>query len=200
MGTPAEVLNFWFGDGGGYTCEDHVRERWFKRSDATDDDIRSRFGADVAAARRGDLDSWNESLDGQVALIILLDQFTRNLHRDSGEAFAADARAQSQVRALVSSEAHREMPPFHRCFAYMPCMHAEDLDLQNLGVDLFARLADDTAGTDHHDRFVEFHRYAVAHKDIVERFGRFPHRNERLGRQSSPEELEFLQQPGSSFG
>lgn len=200
MGMPGEVLEYWFGDGGGHICAPEVRDRWFKQSDATDEEIRAQFGDDVAAARRGERDDWAAPPHGRVALLILLDQFTRNLHRGSGEAFAADERAQAHARAFVDGGQHATMPVYFRCFAYMPFMHAEDLALQNRCCDLFAQLAEEVTTDEERETFSSFHKYAIAHRDIVERFGRFPHRNERVGRTSSAEELAFLEQPGSSFG
>jgi uncharacterized protein (DUF924 family) len=188
---PADVLDFWFGDG------DSVDPRWFKRSDAYDREIAAHFGAAVPAALAGGLDRWAGTTDGALALILLLDQFTRNLHRGTPQAFAGDAQALALSRRLVATGEHLRLPPLRRWFAYMPLEHAEDLALQALCVQLFEALAAD-AGS-HREALAGALDYARRHHDVIARFGRFPHRNAILGRASSAEEAAFLQQPGSSF-
>lgn len=181
-----EVLDYWFGPGD--TVSDEVRQRWFKKSEATDRDIRERFGDAVARAGRGELDEWAATPRGRLALVILLDQFTRNIHRERPEAFACDAKAQRLVSEGLGRGDDRELSAAQRAFLYMPLMHAEDFELQNRGVALF-----EAAGQG------SFADYARRHRDIIERFGRFPHRNAVLGRESTTEELEFLREPGSFF-
>lgn len=189
--TPATLLGFWFGS------EDKVDERWFKRSDAFDRAITRRFGTAVRAALAGRLDGWSAHTDGALALILLLDQFTRNMHRGTPQAFAGDARALALALQLVASGEHLQLPPLQRWFAYMPLEHAEDAALQQQCVRLFEALAGN-AGP-HRAALTGALDYARRHRDVVARFGRFPHRNAILGRASSAEEKAFLLQPGSSF-
>ncbi len=189
--TPAAVLEFWFGS------DAAVDQRWFKRSEAYDQSITQRFGATVAGALAGRLDGWSAHTDGALALILLLDQFTRNMYRGTPQAFAGDARALALALQLVASGEHLQMPPLQRWFAYMPLEHAEDAALQQQCVRLFEVLAGN-AGP-HRAALTGALDYARRHRDVVARFGRFPHRNAVLGRASSAEEKAFLLQPGSSF-
>lgn len=189
--TPADVLAFWFGSA------DTVDPRWFKRSDAFDAEIDNRFGATVQAALAGRLDAWAARPEGALALIVLLDQFTRNMYRGTPAAFAGDAQALALAQKLVDSGEHLRLPPLRRWFAYMPLEHAEDLALQQQCVRLFEALAAEPGP--HREALAGALDYARRHRDVVARFGRFPHRNAILGRTSTPEEAAFLLQPGSSF-
>ena len=189
--TPAAVLSFWFG------TEDRVDGRWFRRSDAFDREIATRFGASMAAALAGRLDDWAAQPAGTLALILLLDQFTRNVHRGTPQAFAGDPRALALARQLVASGGHRQLPPLQRWFVYMPLEHAEDPARQQQCVALFEALAAE-AGP-HGDALAGALDYARRHRDVIARFGRFPHRNAILGRANTPDEETFLQQPGSAF-
>jgi len=188
---PADVLDFWFGDGSG------IDPRWFKGSDAFDREIAARFGAALQAALAGGLDRWADTTDGALALLLLLDQFTRNIHRGTPLAFAGDAQALALSRRLVATGEHLQLPPLRRWFAYMPLEHAEDLSLQAQCVQLFEALAAETGP--HRQALAGALDYARRHHDVISRFGRFPHRNAILGRASSAEEAAFLRQPGSSF-
>lgn len=189
--TPAEVLAFWFGSA------DAVDPRWFKRSDAFDAEIDNRFGATVQAALAGRLDAWALRPEGVLALIVLLDQFTRNMYRGTPAAFAGDAQALALAQKLVDSGELLRLPPLQRWFATMPLEHAEDLALQQQCVRLFEALAAEVGP--HREALAGALDYARRHRDVVARFGRFPHRNAILGRISTPEEAAFLLQPGSSF-
>jgi len=189
--TPAAVLDFWFGS------NDTVDPRWFKRSAAFDESITQRFGAAVACALAGGLDGWAARSDGALALILLLDQFTRNMHRGTPQAFAGDARALALALQLVASREHLQLPPLRRWFAYMPLEHAEDAAIQEESVRLFEALAG--AAGPHREALAGALDYARRHRDVIVRFGRFPHRNAILGRASSAEEAAFLLRPGSSF-
>lgn len=189
------VLEFWFG-APGTPAFGRSSERWFKRDDAFDALILERFGATLEAARRGECDAWQHTPLGALALVIVLDQFSRNTCRGRAEAFAADARALDVARRLVASGAHRDLPSAeHRAFAYLPFEHAESLDAQAESVRLFEALACET-GQAGKGSYVE---YARRHAAVIERFGRFPHRNAVLGRASTDEEHAFLREPGSSF-
>jgi uncharacterized protein (DUF924 family) len=195
VATARAVLDFWFGVPG--TADfGRASERWFKRDDAFDALIEQRFGATLAAARRGECDSWQDTPLGALALVIVLDQFSRNTCRGSAQAFAADAQALEAARRLIATGAHLMLPtPEHRAFAYLPFEHSESLADQHESVRLFAALARETGQTGN-GSYVDF---AYRHEAIIERFGRFPHRNAVLGRQSTDEELAFLRGPGSSF-
>lgn len=189
--TPAEVLAFWFGS------TDAADPRWFKRSEAFDAAIRERFGATVASALAGRLDGWAAQPPGALASIVVLDQFTRNIHRGTPAAFAGDAQALTLALQLAHSGEHLRLPPLQRWFAYLPLEHAEDLTLQQQCVRLFEALAAEPGP--HREALAGALDYARRHHDVIARFGRFPHRNAILGRASTPEEVAFLLQPGSSF-
>lgn len=183
-----DVLDFWFGPHGHPLG---VRDFWFRKSAATDSEIRDRFGTSIERALGGALDSWQQDLEGRRALILLLDQFTRNVYRDTPRAFAGDPAALGLARAMVASGEDRNCDPYERWFIYLPFEHSESLADQDESVRLFRALADDglPSALD----------WAERHREVIRRFGRFPHRNAILGRVSSAEELEFLRQPGSSF-
>jgi uncharacterized protein (DUF924 family) len=181
------VLRFWFGDAPA------ARAEWFKKDAAFDALIAQRFGALIDQALAGGFASWADAPEHALARILLLDQFTRNVFRDTPRAFAGDARALAAARAMVARGHDTALPPLRRAFVYLPFEHAEDLAAQRESLALHAALArDDPALASQED-------YAKRHAVIVERFGRFPHRNLVLGRVSTDEELAFLQQPGSSF-
>ncbi len=185
------MLDFWFGAIGS-TEYARPREAWFKKSDAFDDTIRARFLDLHRQAADGQLQAWQAAPDSLLALIVVLDQFPRNLFRGSSRAFATDAQALAAAQLAVSRGYERMLAPVQRWFVYLPFEHAEDPALQRRCLELFEGLRDDpdSAGT------ID---YARRHFEIVARFGRFPHRNDALGRSSTPEELEFLRQPGSGF-
>jgi uncharacterized protein (DUF924 family) len=172
-----DVLSFWFADA----------SRWFKKDRAFDAEIRERFGALHEALERGEHEAWLDSPRGALAYVIVLDQFSRNMFRGTARSFASDARALKAACAALDRGFDRELSPPERGFLYMPLMHSEALADQERCVELFR------------PEGAERLRYAEMHRDIVRRFGRFPHRNEILGRPSTPEEIEFLKQPGSSF-
>ncbi len=196
--TPKDVLEYWFGpmDQPGYP--ENRSEMWWKKNPDVDAEILSKFGATCEASARGELEGWRETKEGRLAHIILIDQMARNMHRGSADMFAQDALGQElALLCLMSDEFY---PGYHeRMFQYMPLMHAETLSLQRLCVHLFQREIDMAQTEEVKEAAVNNHDYAVRHMVIVERFGRFPHRNEVLGRDSTPEEIEFLKEPGSSF-
>jgi len=194
------IIDFWFGD-----CLDTPlgvpRERsllWFGGGVETDQVIRARFGACFERARQGDCDRWAESPRGALALLVLLDQFSRNLFRGTAAAFAADEQAREICLAGLARGDDQQLPPLARVFFYLPLEHAEDLALQERSVALFTALLEQALPAQR-DSFAGFLDYAVRHRDIIARFGRFPHRNRLLGRASSAEEVAFLRLPGSSF-
>jgi uncharacterized protein (DUF924 family) len=191
MSDAAAILEFWFGDD--VTLP---RPAWFQRDAAFDAAIRQRFAALVVPAREGALDGWAATPEGALALLILLDQFPRNLFRGSAEAFASDAHARQVARRAVLDDRHDlALHPNQRPFLYLPFEHSEALADQDLSVALFEGLRDFPpqralgGGID----------YAWRHRRVIERFGRFPHRNAVLGRGDSPAEAAYLAQPGAGF-
>ena len=188
-----EVLDFWFlpsSDPG----HGQQRAAWFRKDDAFDAVIRERFGAAINHAIAGGLREWDEEGPrGVLARILVLDQFTRNAFRAKPESFAGDTLALAAARQLVDAGEHLALSAVERQFVYMPFEHAEDARMQEQAVALFTELAA------WHEGFTEALDYAHRHRGVIARFGRFPHRNVILGRASTPEELSFLQLPGSSF-
>jgi uncharacterized protein (DUF924 family) len=186
--TPTDVLDFWFAGGAS------PRAEWFKKDAAFDALIAARFGALVEHALTGGLAAWAQRHPSDaLAQIIVLDQFTRNIFRDTARAFAGDARALAAAQAMVARGDDLALLPLQRTFVYLPFEHAEDRAMQRESLRLFAALtAADASMADSED-------YAHRHADIIERFGRFPHRNALVGRTSTAEEVQFLQQPGSRF-
>ncbi len=186
-----EVLSFWFGreDEPGYG---EFRDAWFRKDDGFDREVRERFGSLYERAASGELDGWRDDARSCLALVICLDQFPRNMFRGDGRTHATDTKAVDTAKHAIEHALDRELPPFQRMFFYMPFMHSENLEDQRRSVELFERLAEKPGAPD-------VTSYAVGHMEIVERFGRFPHRNEILGRETTPEEAEFLEGPDSSF-
>jgi uncharacterized protein (DUF924 family) len=184
---PATILDFWFGP-----VPHRDRPEWFRKDDRFDDEIRSRFGDAVAVAMAGGFGDWCANAHGSLARILLLDQFTRNMHRGSPLAFAGDERALATAVHAVDRGQDLELDPIERRFVYLPFEHSEDSGMQERSLALFRRLADESGDED-------AYQWAEKHAVIIRRFGRYPHRNAVLGRASTPEELAFLAQPGSSF-
>jgi len=189
--SPTEVLDFWFGreNEPGYG---EFREEWFRKDEAFDREVADRFGDLYERAAAGELDGWREEAESCLALVIVLDQFPRNMFRGDAKTHATDDKALATAKYAVEHALDRGLPGFQKIFLYMPFMHAESVEDQRRSVELFEALASEPGGPD-------VREYAVGHRDIVERFGRFPHRNAILGRETTPEEAEFLTQPGSSY-
>jgi len=191
MGDRAEeVLAFWFAED-----EDDPagpRAVWFEKDPEFDGEIRRRFMDEYERAAAGELDHWLEQPRSSLALMLLLDQFPRNLFRGDSRAFATDGKALAAARLAVERGFDRELPKLWRWFIYLPFEHSEELADQRRSVELFRASGEDPESAYATD-------YAVKHLEIIERFGRFPHRNKTLGRKSTPEEEEFLTHPGSSF-
>lgn len=194
-----EVLAFWFGTlGPDGRATSEQRARWFTRSDALDAEIRERFGELVGRAARGELSDWLSSRRGRLAYVLLVDQFSRNMFRGTPGMYATDALALAAAGRAIEAGDDTALAFDERGFLYMPFMHSEQLADQERCVALFEAFRDQQTGDLR--AAVEYSLdYAIRHRDIVARFGRFPHRNEILGRASTDEELEFLKQPGSSF-
>jgi uncharacterized protein (DUF924 family) len=173
---PQQLLDFWFGQD---------RKAWFEKNPAFDEEIRARFLALYEQAAAGELAGWQHAPESCLALVILLDQFPRNMFRAAARAFAADPLALAAARRIVERGWDREMSEDERTFAYLPFEHSESLEDQETSLRLFAGSAN--------------YEWARRHWEIIRRFGRFPHRNAALGRISTPEEIEFLKQPGAGF-
>ena len=186
-----EVLDFWFGPRGSAEFG-KSRKIWFEKREEFDSALRDRFGALHSLAAAGRFDAWQARPHSALALIVLLDQFSRNMFRNSPAAFACDARALSIARTVVARRFDRDLLPVQRWFIYLPYEHAENLGAQREALRLFAGLKGDADSVGAGD-------YARRHCEIVARFGRFPHRNAALGRASTADELEFLKRPGSGF-
>ena len=181
--TPAEVLNFWF---------KRDRKAWFEKTPVFDDEIRSRFLPLYEMALGGRLGSWRNEPKSCVALVILLDQFPRNMFRGTARAFETDPAAREAARAILDQGWDKALSADERMFVYLPLEHSESLHDQERCLALMKEIAvfRETA---------DLPKWAEAHLTIIRRFGRFPHRNAALGRASTPEEIEFLKTPGSSF-
>lgn len=187
------ILTFWFDD----PQDDQVyyetrHKRWFTSNPEFDLTIRERFLADYQLAVDRTLITWHDTPHAGLALILLLDQFPRNMFRNTPQAFATDSLAREVAHHLIQQGFDRQVLPVERSFVYMPFMHSEMLADQQRSVTLFRQLAQERS-------YLNSVSYALQHQAIIERFGRFPHRNAVLGRSSTPEEIEFFQQPGSSF-
>ena len=187
---PQDVLEFWF--------DPAHAANWFAKDPAFDEEIRRRCAAAVEDAAHGRLDAWADTPAGRLALLILLDQFPRNLHRGDAQAWAADVKAQRIALSGLAGGFDQALPPLQRVFAYLPLEHAEDMGLQQRAVTLFEALHAQ-APVAGRARCAEFLDYARRHREVIARFGRFPHRNAVLGRDSTAAEREYLAQPGAGF-
>ncbi len=195
------VLAFWFGEPGSSERET-FRELWFRKSEATDRRIAEQFGPSIERALRGELADWARQPESALAQIVLLDQFTRNVFRDTPRAFAGDARALAAATTMVGQRQDEALPTLQRCFVYMPFEHAEGMGAQDEAVRLLTRLVESASSTPPAPLAANLRNmldYAERHRAVIQRFGRFPHRNAILGRHSTPDEIAFLQEPGSRF-
>jgi uncharacterized protein (DUF924 family) len=183
----AQVLDFWFGSEGSETFGTN-RPQWFRKDADFDAEIRESFASDVKTSLDGGHSRMAETQMGCLALIILLDQFPRNLFRDTARAFAGDKRALIHANEAVSQGFDKDLPKSQQMFFYLPFEHSESVDDQRRCMDLFEQSGNE-----------DMLKWAVAHYDIIARFGRFPHRNAALGRESTAEEITFLEEPNSSF-
>ena len=199
VATPNAVLDFWFGAPGS-AAEIAARQRplWFAKSAANDQIVAARFAETLVAASQGELADWAATPRGRLALIVVLDQFPHHIHRDHGQSFAYDALSLALALEMIQRGEDAQLAPIERVFVYLPLEHAESMAMQDLSVALYEKLAHAAAAAER-GLFDGFLDYARKHRDVVARFGRFPHRNELLGRPSTAEEIEFLKQPGSRF-
>lgn len=178
--SPNDIIKFWF--------EEIKPAQWWVKDLDLDRMIASEFGATHRAASMGELESWRETAEGRLAEIIVLDQFSRNIYRDTPLAFACDSMALVLAQEAVRIGADQDVDFEHRAFLYMPYMHSESAAIHEKAVELFTK-----PGGEYN------YEFELKHKVIIDRFGRYPHRNKILDRESTPEEIEFLTQPGSSF-
>lgn len=193
------IRDFWFGAHPDDAVVAQQRSSlWWSKNPETDQSIRSRFESRVEAAGRQALDSWAETAGGLLALILLTDQFPRNIFRGTPQAFQFDPLALNWCLSGLEREMDRMLRPIERVFFYLPLEHSESREHQERSVQLFTRLFQEVPA-DHVDVFRGFLIFALRHRRVIDRFGRFPHRNTILDRVSTPEEIAFLQEPGSSF-
>ena len=193
------VLNYWFGEI--RESMDYLNERyqiWFRKQPAVDAYLREHFTQAIRDAKQDKFRAWEASPRGRLALVVLLDQFSRHVYRDTPDAFAQDKQCRQVVHDGLQAGVDRLLHPIERTFFYLPLEHSETLSDQELSLSCFDRLVRDAPGP-LKSHFEEARDYAVKHYDIIDQFGRFPHRNQILKRNSTPEELEFLKTPGSSF-
>jgi len=196
---PDTVLAYWFGaPGSAADIAARQGKLWFGKLPEKDRDITERFSATFSAAIRGSLDHWADTPRGRLALVIVLDQFPHHVHRDTPLAFAQDAKSLALSMDALAMGEDKQLASIERVFLYLPLEHAESVLVQDLSVALYTQLAREAAESER-TLFDNFLDYARKHRDVVARFGRFPHRNAILGRPSTPEEIDFLKQPGSRF-
>ena len=197
--SPQDVLRFWLGahpiDA---AAMQRVQGQWLRKDEAFDAELRRRFGATIEAALAGGLGDWADAAEGRLALLLVLDQFTRNAFRGQSRSFAGDARAVALALEGIARGHDAQVPPMARIFCYLPLEHAEDAAMQARSVALFGALAADPAARPA-EFFAHTLDYARQHRDVIARFGRFPHRNAILGRASTPDEAAYLAQPGAGF-
>ncbi len=194
------VLAFWFKEQELSAPQiDRRMDIWFGEDAAFDHEIQQEFADDVERASAGELDHWAEDSRGRLALIILLDQFRRNIHRNTAEAFKLDRVALKLCVEGAMQKKDKGLTPIQRAFFYMPLQHAESRKVQAKSVELFSRLAEAVSPT-YQETFLTIAQFAELHHDIVDRFGRFPHRNMVLGRANTSEEDEFLAGDSPDFG
>lgn len=199
MTTPDDVLVFWFGstDIRGNSIAAKKQSLWFAATPEVDADIKTRFGTITESAQRGELDRWRQTLEGELALLLVCDQLSRNIYRGTRQAFAADSQALAITMSLIQRGEAPNLGLYQQIFLGMPLEHSEDLVTQQRSVDYFRQLQQSFAEDKIASPYLDTHyRYALAHQEVIERFGRFPHRNAALGRTSTQAEKEWLAQGG----
>ncbi|WP_299592344.1 DUF924 family protein [uncultured Microbulbifer sp.] len=201
--SPADVLHFWFGSDA-LTAEPaaHQRARWFLRSDEFDAEIRNRFGSAINSAQTRELAHWEETIEGRLALILLCDQFTRNIFRGTARAFDGDPLALEISQAMVRNNQQCQLGLHQRAFVGMPLEHSELVEVQAQSVAYFDHLRNSypadspDMSADSAKAAADYYRFAVAHQKVIEEFGRYPHRNTALERKNTPQEQEWLDNGG----
>ena len=199
METADAILEFWFGsDLDDAKVAEQKKKLWWSKDVAVDDIILQRFEKSTLSAVDGSLNAWESTPRGLLALILLTDQFPRNMYRGTSKSFAFDASALRLIKRALEQGLVQSLRPIERVFAYLPLEHSESIQDQERAVKLFEQLANEVPAI-HKSTFEGFSRFAIRHRDVIARFGRFPHRNEILGRTSTDEEIAFLKTAGSSF-
>ncbi len=194
------ILSFWFKEQGLTAPQiDRRMDTWFGEDPAFDKEIEERFADDIERASEGQLDHWASEPKGRLALIILIDQFRRNIYRNRVEAFSMDKLALKLCVEGAMEKKDKGLTPIQRVFFYMPLQHAESAKVQAKSVELFTRLAESVSPT-YRETFRTIAQFAELHRDIIDQFGRFPHRNQLLGRENTPEEDEYLAGDSPDFG
>lgn len=199
MESPETICEFWFGSSQDDLDVAQQRSKlWWSKDPDVDTEIKARFSSYLSKAASGELETWQQTPLGILALILLTDQFSRNMHRGTAQAFAYDAIARSFCKQGLKDDTDQSLRPIQRVFFYLPLEHSESLADQEHCLQLFQRLAADCEprSLSTFERYIDF---AIRHRDIINRFGRFPHRNAILDRDSTQAEIEFLKTPGSSF-
>ena len=198
------LLDLWFSD---WTEQEPLPKQsshmklWWSKNEQTDADLRARFGDASTSALQGEFDAWRTDAEAVTGLVLLLDQIPRNIHRGTARAFACDAKAREVTKGAIAAGIDTQAALIHRYFLYMPLMHSEEHADHDLAVERFSNLVTEAqaSGSQRLNCYEQALHYEQLHRGIVDRFGRYPHRNALLGRQSTPEETVFLEQPGSSF-
>lgn len=193
-----KILSFWFGELKGNTVPKEKHYFWFEKNNETDAFIKENFEFLFQKSNSGELNNWIKDSDGLLAWVVLLDQFSRNIYRENAKAFEQDKKALQISLNVILAGLDKKYKPAERIFLYLPLEHSEILDVQKKSVGLFKVLFDESSPEN--KQILEMsYEYARRHEEVIERFGRFPHRNKILGRESTEEEIEFLKTPGSSF-
>lgn len=200
MSRATAILEFWFGtlDAAGVPAPD-VERRWFDADERLDAEVRGRFEAELRNAAAGRLVRWEHEARGALALVLLFDQFPRNMYRGTPRAFLFDEHARAVATRAIRAGHEGALWPVERVFLYMPFQHAEDVEAQTEAVRRLSSVVE-TVPEEQRERFRRFLHHAERHRDVIERFGRFPHRNAVLGRESTPEELAFLEGGHETWG
>ncbi len=193
------ILDFWFGESySSYEVIEQQSSLWWGKDTEVDREIRNRFGESLKLLIVGDLNDWKQLPEGHLAMIILADQFSRSIYRDTAMAFAQDEIALTLTLEGIENGIDLQLDLLQRVFFYLPLEHSELMTMQQRSVEMQKLLAD-SAPVDARGKFRDFHEYAILHLEVIEKYGRYPHRNAIFGRQSTVEELEYLAQPGSGF-
>jgi len=199
-----KILNYWFYQINENTIlrkEELAVGRWFIKSEQTDAEIKEMFEGELEKAKKGEYDSWKDSLEGRLALVILFDQFSRNIYRDKLQAFESDQPALELCLLSIADGFDQKYKLYERSFIYMPLMHSEDIKIQEKSLDMFEKLVHQAE--DNNVKNVEYYKYnliyAERHYDVIRKYKRFPHRNAIFERESTAKEKEYLRQPGSGF-
>jgi uncharacterized protein (DUF924 family) len=195
-----QILSFWFKEQELSAPQiDRRMDTWFSEDSVFDHEIEKEFLGDIERATKGELNHWADEPRGRLALILLIDQFRRNIYRNTAKAFSSDKLALKLCVEGAMNKKDKGLTPIQKVFFYMPLQHAESAKVQAKSVELFTRLAESVSPT-YRETFLTIAQFAELHRDIIEQFGRFPHRNELLGRENTPEEDEYLAGDGPDFG